>query len=289
MGFSKAELERMVASVPHWWHSIDVGQGVVTPGRVSHEWLNRMLDNLRLPDLHGKRVLDIGAYDGFFSFAVEKRGAAQVIALDYYVWSMDLVKQVQLWKECQEKGVPMPPEPEVAEVWQPERLPGKQAFDTVHNALDSRVEPLVANFLEVDLDRLGTFDVVLFLGVLYHMEDPLGCMRRVARLTKDLAVIETEAIEVPGSSDHALCEFYPFSELNGDSSNWWAPNEKALVALCQAAGFSKVDVLVGPPEGAKRLPSPPSRLRSRIKALVRPPRETKPEVQHYRLIAQARK
>jgi tRNA (mo5U34)-methyltransferase len=284
MAFSKAELEQMVRSAPHWWHSIDLGQGVVTPGRVANNWLTRMLETLRLPNLQGKRVLDIGTYDGFFAFAAEKGGAAKVVAVDYYTWSMDLVKQVQLWKECQEKGVPMPPEPEVPDLWHPDTLPGKKGFDTAHKALGSQVEAVVCDYMALDLDRIGTFDVVLYLGVLYHMKDLLGAMRRVAQLTKDLAVIETEAVEVPGFADHALCEFYPFSELNGDSSNWWAPNEKALVGLCRAAGFRKVDVLVGPPEGAKRQPSPPY-LRSRIKAVLKPP--PAPEVHHYRLIAHA--
>jgi tRNA (mo5U34)-methyltransferase len=286
MGYSKSELEEMVRSVPHWWHSIDLGQGVLTPGRAPHASLKRMLESMRLPDLHGKSVLDLGTYDGFFAFEAERRGAAQVVALDYYVWSMDLAKQVQLWEECKAKGVPMPSETEIPEVWQPATLPGKKAFDTAHKALGSRVQPVVGNYMEMDLEPLGTFDVVLYLGVLYHMPDPLGAMHRVARLAKGLAIIETEAVEVAGFADHALCEFYPFSELNGDSSNWWAPNEKALVGLCQAAGFREVEVLVGPPAGSQGGPAMP-RLRSRIKAVVQPP--PPPGVRHYRLIAQARK
>jgi hypothetical protein len=54
---------------------------------------------------------------------------------------------------------------------------------------------------------------------------------------------------LPGYEDHALCEFFAGSELNGDPSNWWAPNEQALAGMCRAAGFRRVDVLIGSKSG----------------------------------------
>jgi len=108
--------------------------------------------------------------------------------------------------------------------------------------------------MTMDLRPLGAFDVVLYLGVLYHMEDPLRAMRRVASVTRELAVIETHAACLPGYEHEAVWQFFESNELNNDVSNWWAPNRRALEGLCRAAGFRRVDVLVGPPDPAT-LPS----------------------------------
>jgi tRNA (mo5U34)-methyltransferase len=101
--------------------------------------------------------------------------------------------------------------------------------------------------MEMDLEKLGTFDVVLFLGSLYHMENPLHALKRVFQVTKELAIIETEAAVFPGFEAHGVCEFFESNELNGDVSNWWAPNHKALTGMCRAAGFKRVDSMVAPP------------------------------------------
>ena len=94
---------------------------------------------------------------------------------------------------------------------------------------------------EVDLDALGTFDVVLFLGVLYHLTDPFGALRRLALVTDEVAVIETAGVEAPGNDDQPAFMFFPNDELLGDPTNWWAPNEAGLVARGHAAGFSRVE------------------------------------------------
>ena len=99
------EVEASVQSVPFWWHSIDLGGGLVTPGVQPREFLNARLRSLQLPDVHGKTVLDIGAYDGFYSFAVERLGAARVVALDHYVWSLELPEHIKYWNECKERGI----------------------------------------------------------------------------------------------------------------------------------------------------------------------------------------
>ena len=99
--------------------------------------------------------------------------------------------------------------------------------------------------MTMDLELLGAFDVVFFLGVLYHMENPLASLRRLASLTKELAIIETHAIAIPGYEQTSLCEFYPSDELNKDPSNWWGPNLKALEGMCRAAGFARFEVVHG--------------------------------------------
>ena len=65
---------------PYWFHSIDLGEGVVTCGVKTPEHLASELNALRLPDLNGRTVLDIGTWDGFYAFEAERRGAAKAKA-----------------------------------------------------------------------------------------------------------------------------------------------------------------------------------------------------------------
>jgi tRNA (mo5U34)-methyltransferase len=234
----------VIETCPEWYHSIRLANGVVTPGRGSIEHFEASLRALRLPDLRGKSVLDIGAYDGFFSFSAERLGAARVVALDHYVWSADMTEYMKDWRESKRSGGPLPP-PHESRHWYPDKLPGRRPFDYTHQLFESKVEPVVDDFMTMNLADLGKFDVVLYLGVLYHMEEPLTAMRRVASVTapEGLAVIETEAMEIPGTEDRALCEFFPGRELNNDPTNWWAPNAKAIGGICTAAGFREVSVL----------------------------------------------
>jgi len=70
-------------------------------------------------------------------------------------------------------------------------------------------------------------------------------------LTKELAVVETEAVTLPGFEDRAVCEFFEADGLYGDPTNWWAPNAKALEGLCRAAGFRRAEVLTTAPAGPR--------------------------------------
>jgi tRNA (mo5U34)-methyltransferase len=291
--------EEAIRSCPEWYHSIELAPGIVTPGRQPLQYWQKELAHLQLPDLHGKSVLDIGAYDGFFSFAAERLGAARVTALDHYVWSTDMAGYMKDWRESKRTGAPLPP-PHESRHWRPQELPGRRPFEAARSVLGSKVEPVVGDFMTMDLSKLGCFDVVLFLGVLYHLEEPLQAVRRVASVTAPggLAVLETEAISVPGLEDRALCEFFPGRELNNDPTNWWAPNGKALEGLCRAAGFREVVLKTGP------LPQPCPPFRTRITAALKhllfashlpqklgcpPPPQPPVPVIRYRAIAHARR
>jgi tRNA (mo5U34)-methyltransferase len=235
-----------------WWHSIDLGEGVVTPGLKPVDAQGE-LEALQLPDLRGRTVLDIGAWDGFHSFAAERLGAKRVVALDHHVWSIDRDALEAYRAERRRRRRPIEHPEGRPGVWRPDTLPGKRGFDVAHEALGSHVEPVVADFMKADLAELGTFDIVLFLGVLYHLRHPLLALERVAAVTGELAVIETEAVVFPGSEDRALCEFVA-GDYKGDPTNWWLPNERAVVDLCRAAGFADVRVLKRPPRsGSYRL------------------------------------
>jgi tRNA (mo5U34)-methyltransferase len=260
------QLRQKVDDVAFWWHSIDLGQGIVTPGMKTPELLERELASMALPDLTGKSVLDIGGWDGYFAFAAERRGAARVAVIDHYMWSMDSPGQQAYWRRCMDEGVTPRPYHET-EYWHPDTLPGKQGFDLACEALGSKVETIVADFMTCDLDALGRWDVVFYLGVLYHMEEPLTALRRLARVTGELAVVETEAIVVPGFEHESLWRFFPGGELNGDVSNWWVPNQKALVGALQAAGFATAVPLVGPPPGMAEASGGPHHYRATAHAI----------------------
>ncbi len=244
----RRRLQQKVESVPFWWHSIDLGHGVVTPGHKSTETLRGEFLALSLPDLSGKSVLDIGGWDGFFAFEAERRGASRVGVLDHYMWSMDAPGQQAYWRRCMREGIAPRPYHET-EYWHPEALRGKRGFDLAREALGSSVEPIVTDFMTCDVATVGVWDVVLYLGVLYHMEEPLTALRRVAAVTGELAVVETEAVVVPAFEDEAMWRFFPSAELNGDVSNWWAPNRTALLGTLRAAGFATARATTGPPAG----------------------------------------
>jgi tRNA (mo5U34)-methyltransferase len=234
------------ADALHWYHTIDLGNGVVTKGDSAQG------GSEILPDLHGRRVLDIGAWDGKYAFLAEQAGASRVVALDHYAWGVDFAARGAYWAECIHRGILPDQSRDETDFWQPD-LPGRRGFELAAAALGSKVEPLVADFQTVDLDEVGQFDVVLYLGVLYHMKEPLTCLERVRAVTREVAVIETEAVHVQGHEGEALLRFQAGSSLRTDFGNWYVPTIEALHNLCRAAAFSEIRTVLGPP------PAPPGR------------------------------
>jgi tRNA (mo5U34)-methyltransferase len=187
-----------------WWHTIDLGNGIRTPGGTD---TYRKVKEIGLPrDLHGKSVLDIGAWDGFFSFECEKRGATRVVALDHVVWNDPTV--------------------------------GRRGFDLARGALDSKVEDFDCDVYDIHPDRVGVFDLVLFLGVLYHVQDPLLVLGNVASVTRDHLILETHVDFC--ELDRPVMAFYPELECAGDLSNWFGPNAAAIEGMLKTVGFTKV-------------------------------------------------
>ena len=207
----RTDLQARVDGI-RWWHSIDLGHGIVTKGVDSAQ--AQRLARLRLPaDLSGRSVLDIGAWDGFFSFEAERRGASRVVASDYYSW------HGTGWGTGQ----------------------GKAGFQLAREALGSRVEDVDVDVLDLSPARLGTFDVVFFLGVLYHLPNPLLALERVAAMAGDFLVLET-VVDMVGFGRPAAA-FYPGRELNGDPTNWWGPNEAAVHGMLRSVGFTRVETV----------------------------------------------
>lgn len=201
---SQSDLQARVAAI-RWYHTIDLGHGVVTSGADNTP---QRLARLDLPaSLAGKSVLDVGAWDGFFSFEAERRGAARVVASDYYSWH--------------------------GTGWGT-----KAGFELARLALASHVEDVDVDVMDLSPERVGTYDVVFFLGVLYHLRHPLLALERVASVTRELLILET-VVDMTGISRPAVA-FYPGRELNNDPTNWWGPNHAAVHAMLQTVGFKTV-------------------------------------------------
>ena len=195
-----------------WYHTIDLGNGVITDGVDDSA---QRLARVQLPaSLEGLSVLDIGAWDGFFSFECERRGAARVVAADYYSWH--------------------------GSGWGT-----KAGFTLARQALGSRVEDIDIDVMDLSPERVGTFDVVLFLGVLYHLRHPFLALERVATVTGERLVVET-VVDMVGVDRPAMA-FYPGRELNNDPTNWWGPNIPAICGMLQTLGFQRVVSVDAPP------------------------------------------
>jgi tRNA (mo5U34)-methyltransferase len=164
-------------------------------------------------------VLDIGAWDGFFSFEAERRGASRVLAADHYSWSG------QSWGT-------------------------KAGFELARSALGSRVEDVDIDVMDLSPTRVGTFDVVLFLGVLYHLRHPLLALERVASVTRGMLIVET-VVDMLGI-DRPVVAFYPERELNNDPTNWWGPNVPAVHGMLRTVGFQATSTVTEPPSRAYR-------------------------------------
>jgi tRNA (mo5U34)-methyltransferase len=94
----------------------------------------------------------------------------------------------------------------------------KAGFQLARRALGSRVEDVDIDVMDLTPERVGTFDVVLFLGVLYHPPHPLLALERIAAVTRDLLIVET-VVDMAGVRRPAAA-FYPGRELNDDPTNW---------------------------------------------------------------------
>lgn len=257
---------RAYAGRMNWYHEIDLGDGVLTPGMKQSTLIEREWELFALGDLAGRSVLDIGGIDGAYAFLAERHGARRVAVLDHYLWSTDTDHYARIYHEHIGAGI-TPPAPHESDAWHPGSMPARWRFDTARQALGSRVEAMALDFSDCNLAAVGTWDVVLYLGVLYHMPDPVRALRRVAAVTRGQAIIETEAMVVPGHAE-ALWRFFPSGELNNDRSNWWVPNMGALLGLVGAAGFKNAEILAGEPAGNDAPGDAPRHYRAIVRAIT---------------------
>ncbi|MFN2238744.1 MAG: DUF1698 domain-containing protein [Thermoanaerobaculia bacterium] len=214
----RAEIERLIREHGRWWHEIELAPGIVTPGDDSNRMKLPILDEIGFPrDMRGLRALDLGCSDGYFSFEMEKRGA-DVVAVDFV----------------------------------PENYTG---FAVARKILGSSVEYRMDNVYNLAPESYGAFDIVLFMGVLYHLRNPLGGLDAIRSVTREGGrmfvgtmmidehfqlpdgTVTTLAALNPLLGDVPIWQAYPRDSLNGDFTNCFAPNRQALIAALEEAQF----------------------------------------------------
>ena len=213
-------LRERVAAVPHWYHRIELPGGIVTPG-----FAPLSVEAYQVPDdLTGKRVLDVGAWDGFWSFEALRRGAREVVAIDDFSDYLGKLDETD--------------------------RPKWHNFDLCREALGydetvcSRQEMSV---YDVSEERLGRFDIVFFFGTIYHLRYPLLGLDRLAAVCDAEIFIESAVLDDYSPyrggfgkgypERQVLMEFYPGDEYGNNESNWWVPTLYCLMGLLKAAGF----------------------------------------------------
>jgi tRNA (mo5U34)-methyltransferase len=210
--------ETLIAEVARheWLYSVDLGGGVITPGRFGppNPQIEEAFGQL---DFGGKQVLDVGCFEGQWSFEAEKRGATSVLATDYLV----------------DDPRARPSESGVKE------LP---TFRLAHTILGSRVEyrPDVSVYDVTRLDR-HDFDIVVFCGVYYHLKHPLLALSRLRQVVRDGGTLIVEGPVIEGSRE-PFARFFYHDVLAEDRSNWWVPTLSCLLEWIECSYFEVVRV-----------------------------------------------
>jgi tRNA (mo5U34)-methyltransferase len=211
-----------------WYHSFELPDGTLIDGVNPLSRLRERFARFPIPtDLRGKRVLDIGAWDGWFSFEAERRGAD--------VTSIDCVEAPH--------------------------------FVELHRKLASKADYRILEIYELPDAGLAKFDIVFLLGVLYHLRHPLLALEIVCGLTTDVAIVESFVTDGDTWREHTAdipaLEFYEGYELANQFDNWVGPSVACLLAMCRSAGFACVELLHTEPYNAmvacyRRWEAPPA-------------------------------
>ena len=203
-------IRREVEAEPYFFQKIRLMDDLVTPGWSDPE--TEKLPYYGLPeDLTGKRVLDIGCAEGYFSFEAERRGASEVVAVDSFPDSV-------------------------------------RRFNLCRAALGSKATAYLCNVYDLKPETFGTFDLVLFYGVLYHLRNPLQALMAIRKVCTGTMLLQTAIHEEPGLSDTPFSRFHPFGIRSGKDGEHYDPtvfflaNRACVKAFTESAGFDDVDV-----------------------------------------------
>ncbi|MHC4464313.1 MAG: class I SAM-dependent methyltransferase, partial [Planctomycetota bacterium] len=225
------DITEKIKSIPYWYHKIELPNGIVTPG-----WAPICADKYAIPDdLTGKRILDIGAWDGYWTWEALKRGAKEVVAIDDFSDDLGSVERQESWGSfdlCREAlGFTQ----KIDSGWQNES-------EQIVNRLKMSI---------YDIEELSCFDIVFFFGTIYHLKHPLLALEKVSKVC-DEVYIESAICDdyspyrggLNGGyrNSDMVAEFYPGEEFGENKNNWWNPTLKCLGYMLQASGFPTIEL-----------------------------------------------
>ena len=207
--YSKEQKEKLVLSVPYWWHSIDLGDGVITPGLGGKNCALKV-QRLKLNEIDwkGKSVLDVGCSTGFFSFWCEKQGISRIVALDNFSGDNQ----------------------------------NTRGFNVCKKILNSKVEYISKDITKISSKDIGQFDIVLFIDVLYHIRYPLLALDNLRTITKELLVLRSYCL-----SDKEKRSIVRVRQLDeGQTHLVWQPSISCIEGWMKDAGFNTKLIEVNP-------------------------------------------
>tara|TARA_Y100000031_G_C8203921_1_gene377640 strand:+ start:332 stop:1225 length:894 start_codon:yes stop_codon:yes gene_type:complete len=207
----EAGIKFRVQAEPYWFQKIEILPGLYSPG-----WSDPVTEKLPyfgLPeDLSGLRVLDIGCAEGFFSFEAEKRGAREVIGIDSF---SDSVRR----------------------------------FNIVKEAHQSNATAFLTNVYELNPSKFGTFDLVLFYGVFYHLKHPQLALERIRSVCKGDLLFQTHICEESSIKDEPWAKYHPHGMVSGknnelyDPTIFWHFNSACCIAMLESVGFENIAIV----------------------------------------------
>lgn len=225
---NQLELQQEIIKFPFWYHKINLGDGVVTPG-----WAPLNESAYNVPErLDGKRVLDVGAWDGYWAFEALKRGAREVVAIDDFSDTFDsFTLDIGLDTSHQAWGT----------------------FDLCRDVLgygEDVCKRFEMSIYDITKEKLGEFDIVFFFGTLYHCRHPLLALDVLSSVCNEEIYIETAILDDYSpyqggigkgySNRQMVMEFYPTDEYGNNFTNWWSPTMTCLTQMVKASGFQNV-------------------------------------------------
>ena len=216
----KAILHRV--SEVEWYHSIDLGNGVVTPGLFDHR---PFLSYYHLPEnFKDMRVLDVATYDGFWAFEFERQGAAEVVAMDIGTW----------------KEIDIPPRIRAEASKEMLYKETGSGFNIARDILGSRVQRKIMNVYDLSPELMGKFDFVFCGDLLLHLMNPMKALQNIHSVVSGFAYIVDVFIPEYGEDDSNAILRY-----TGGTNKmvWWRFGLGCLKKMIKDAGFTEVEVL----------------------------------------------
>jgi len=204
----------------NWYHTIDLGSSGRTPGEFDTD---KALAHLPFPaSLAGKRCLDVGTRDGFWAFAMEARGADEVVGID-----------VDHPLDLDNPWYPAAKRQQLADAVTDEEARG---FLVAHDILGSKVQRVTTSVYDLDPEKIGTFDFAYVGTMLLHLRDPIGALMALRKVVTGQLLVNDSITPTRRFGSKAASA--RLQSLDGPF--WWMPNAPALQRYVEAAGFRVV-------------------------------------------------